>query len=109
MHACMKAKKTIDVPCNPTLSDATAGGVEEGAITLDLCCSHVDQSILVEEEEIKAAMLTVMNQHHMLIEGAAGVAVAAFLKAQENYPGKKIAILICGANIGIEKLRSVLL
>ena len=54
-------------------------------------------------------MLTVMNQHHILIEGAAGVAVAAFLKAQENYPGKKVAILICGANIGIEKLRSVLL
>ena len=109
MHVCMEAKKTIDVPCYATLSDATAGGVEEGAITLDLCCTHVDQSILVEEEEIKAAMLTVMNQHHILIEGAAGVAVAAFLKAQENYPGKKVAILICGANIGIEKLRSVLL
>ena len=45
----------------------------------------------------------------MLIEGAAGVAVAAFLKVQENYLGKKVAILICGANIGIEKLRSVLL
>jgi threonine dehydratase len=108
MHACMEAKRTIDVPCYPTLSDATAGGVEEGAITLDLCCTHVDQSILVEEEEIKAAMLTVMNQHHMLIEGAAGVAVAAFLKTQEDYLGKKVAILICGANIGIEKLRSVL-
>ena len=109
MHVCMEAKKTIDVPCYATLSDATAGGVEEGAITLDLCCTHVDQSILVEEEEINAAMLTVMNQHHMLIEGAAGVAVAAFLKVQENYLGKKVAILICGANIGIEKLRSVLL
>lgn len=108
MHACMEAKEVIDVPCHPTLSDATAGGVEKGAITLDLCCTHIDESILVEENEIKSAMLSVMNQHHMLIEGAAGVAVAAFLKVHENYRGKKVAILICGANIGTEKLRGVL-
>lgn len=108
MHVCMAAKKTIDVPCYPTLSDATAGGIEEGAITLDLCCTVIDRSILVEEEEIRAAMLAVMDQHHMLIEGAAGLAVAALLKQQENYQGKKVAILICGGNIGIEKLREVI-
>ena len=79
MHECMKAKKIIDVACYPTLSDATAGGVEEGAVTLNLCRSHIDESILVDEAEIKEAMLFTINQHHMLIEGAAGVAIAAFL------------------------------
>ena len=108
MHECMKAKKIIDVACYPTLSDATAGGVEKNAVTLNLCCSHVDQSILVEEAEIKEAILSTINQHHMLIEGAAGVAIAAFLKEQESYKGKRVAILICGGNIGIEKLREVI-
>ena len=108
MHECMKAKKIIDVACSPTLSDATAGGVEEGAVTLNLCCSYIDQSILVEETEIKEAMLSAINQHHMLIEGAAGVAIAAFLKEQENYKGKRVAILICGGNIGVDKLREVI-
>ena len=68
----------------------------------------VDRSILVDEEEIKAAMLLMMDQHHVLVEGAAGVAVAAFLKEQKNYHGKQVAILICGGNIGTEKLREVL-
>ena len=108
MHECMKAKKIIDVACYPTLSDATAGGVEEGAVTLNLCRSHIDESILVDEAEIKEAMLFTINQHHMLIEGAAGVAIAAFLKEQESYKGKRVAILICGGNIGIEKLRQVI-
>ncbi|MDD9889207.1 MAG: threonine/serine dehydratase [Gammaproteobacteria bacterium] len=108
MHECMNAKKIIDVPCYPTLSDATAGGIEEGAITLELCLEVVDRSILVDEEEIKAAMLLMMDQHHVLVEGAAGVAVAAFLKEQKNYHGKQVAILICGGNIGTEKLREVL-
>ena len=108
MHECMKEKKIIDVACYPTLSDATAGGVEEGAVTLNLCRSHIDESILVDEAEIKEAMLFTINQHHMLIEGAAGVAIAAFLKEQESYKGKRVAILICGGNIGIEKLRQVI-
>ena len=108
MHACMEAKSIIDVHCYPTLSDATAGGVEEGSITLDLCCRYIDQSILVEEEEIKLAMLSMMEHHHMMVEGAAGVAVAAFQKVKNKYQGKKVAILICGGNIGIDKLRDLL-
>ena len=108
MHACMEANAIIDVPCYPTLSDATAGGVEEGAITLDLCKSLIDQSLLVDEDEIKAAMICLINEHHMLVEGAAGVALAAFLKTQEAFRGKKVAIVICGANIGIDTLRGVI-
>jgi len=108
MHECMKANAVIDVPCHPTLSDATAGGVEKGAITLKLCSSLIHQSVLVEEDEIKSAMISVINQHHMLIEGAAGVAIAGFLKIHQQFKGKKIAILICGANIGTDKLREAL-
>ena len=63
---------------------------------------------MVEETEIKEAMLSAINQHHMLIEGAAGVAIAAFLKEQENYKGKRVAILVCGGNIGVDKLREVI-
>ena len=44
----------------------------------------------------------------MLIEGSAGVALAAFLKSREDYSGKRIGIVICGANISIGKLREIL-
>ena len=49
-----------------------------------------------------------ISGHRMLIEGSAGVALAAFLKTRDDYKGKRIAIVICGANIGIEKLRELL-
>jgi len=35
----------------------------------------------------------------MLIEGAAAVAVAAFLKTAAEYAGKNVAIVICGGNV----------
>ena len=38
----------------PTLSDATAGGIEPGSITFDLCRQHVDDYELLDEDEIAA-------------------------------------------------------
>ena len=81
---------------------------EPGAITFDICRKVIDRSILVSETEISSAMRDFISSHRMLIEGSAGVALAAFLKARDDYKGKRIAIVICGANIGIEKLRELL-
>ena len=46
--------------------------------------------------------------HTLLIEGAAGVAIAGFLKEAPRLAGKKVAIVICGANISTEQMRVVL-
>jgi len=43
-----------------------------------------------------------------LIEGSAGVPVAAFLKERERYRGRTVVIVLCGANIALERLKDVL-
>ena len=108
MHACLEAGEIIDVPCEETLSDATAGGIEPGAITFDICRKVIDRSILVSEAEIRSAMQDFIAGHRMLIEGSAGVALAAFLKTRDDYRDKRIAIIICGSNISSEKLEEIL-
>ena len=108
MHACLEAGEIIDVPCEETFSDATAGGVEPGAITFDICRKVIDRSILVSEAEIRSAMQDFIAGHRMLIEGSAGVALAAFLKTRDDYRDKRIAIIICGSNISSEKLEEIL-
>jgi threonine dehydratase len=108
MAVSAKAGQIIEMESRPTLSDGTAGGIEPGAITFELCQELVDDYILVSEEEIKAAMRLFIETQHMLIEGAAGVAVAASLKAQESFRQKNVVIVICGANISLETLKSIL-
>ncbi len=108
MHACLKAGEILDVPCYDTLSDGTAGGVEPGSITFDVCREVVDRSLLVDEAAIAQAMREVMEHHRMMVEGAAGVAVAGFLQVAHEYAGKRVVIVLCGANIGLDKLRQVL-
>lgn len=92
----------------PTLSDGTAGGVEPGAITFALVRDLVDHYVDVSEAEISAALRLFLETHHLLIEGAAGVAIAAYLQVKEQFAGKNVVIVLCGANIGLETLKSVL-
>lgn len=99
MYECIKAGKVIDVPEQPTLSDGTAGGIDHDSITFEICRDLIDEYILTTEEEILNAMKIVLKQHHLIIEGSAGVAVAAILKQKEKFKGKKIAAIICGGNV----------
>jgi threonine dehydratase len=108
LHECMRAGSIIDVPEQPTLSESTAGGLEPKSVTLDLCRNVVDRGVLVSEAEILAAMRRVLETEHWLIEGAAGVAVAAYLKEPARYAGKTVAIVLCGRNVSVEVLKRVL-
>ena len=92
----------IDEPLD-TLSDGSAGGLEVDSITYDICRSTIDQYCLTTEEEIAQCINLIAKKHHKIIEGAAAVAVASFLKEIETYRGKTVVIIICGANIAMEK------
>ncbi len=99
MHECMKAGKIISVTEQSTLSDGTAGGIEEGALTLPICQKVISDTVLVSEKEIISAMSSIYHEHGFIIEGAAGVAVAGLIKNKDAYQGKKVVIILCGKNI----------
>ena len=98
LHECLRVGTIIDVPEQPTWSTSTAGGVEPGSITLDLCRRVIDRRVLVTEEEIVDAARRLHRDDGELVEGAAAVALAAFLKSAQDYTGKTVAVLLCGGN-----------
>jgi len=104
----VKAGRILDLPSLPTLSDGTAGGIEVGSITFDLCCKLVDEYVTVTEDEIRESLRLFMETHHILIEGAAAVAIASYLKTRDRFAGNNVVIVICGANISLETLKGVL-
>ncbi|PMP77489.1 MAG: serine/threonine dehydratase [Roseiflexus castenholzii] len=108
MYESVLAGEVVSPPVLPTLSDGTAGGVEPGAITLDLCHALVDEWVLVSEVEIAAAMRLMIETQHTLVEGSAGVAVAGYLRLKEEMRGKTAAIIICGGNVSLATLRAVI-
>jgi threonine dehydratase len=108
MAASVRAGTVAHVSARPTISDGTAGGVEEGSITLPLCTELVDEWMLIEEQDIFSALRLVIETEHQLVEGSAAMAVAAGLRAGRRFPGQTIAVVSCGANISADVLASAI-
>src|SRR5882757_7327553 len=97
LYECLRAGRIFDVPESTTLSESTAGGVEENSITFDLCREVMHRGVLVTEEQILDAMRWGHGQG-WAVEGASGVALAACFKESVRYANKKVVVLICGGN-----------
>ncbi|MEP7340573.1 MAG: threonine/serine dehydratase [Acidobacteriota bacterium] len=108
MHEYLKAGRIFDCPEQPTLSESTAGGLEPDSITFEMCAKLIDDHVLVSEDEIKQAIQLLIEKERWIVEGAAGVALAALLKEQQRFAGQRVVVLLCGRNISAEKLREIL-
>jgi threonine dehydratase len=107
LYESMKAGQILEVAEEPTISESTAGGLEPGSVTLDVCRRVIDHSILVSEDEILSSMRLLRDRKGWLVEGSAGVALAAFQKGAARYRGKAAAIIICGGNLSEKALRKL--
>jgi threonine dehydratase len=108
MFESVKAGRIVDMESKPTLSDGTAGGMEPGSITFPLCRDLVDDYILVSEKEIAAALCLMLDRHFMLIEGAAALSVACFMKEPLRFKNKHVVLIISGKKITRDKLKTII-
>ena len=107
MSRSVAAGRILDLPSEPTLSDGTAGGIEQDAITFPLNQLVVDDWVEVDEEQIADAMRLYMRSEDDVIEGAAGVAIAGMLARADEIVGKRVVVLVCGGNIASETLNQL--
>ena len=107
MYESLKAGKQLDLPSEPTLSDGTAGGVEFGSMTFEMCKEIIDDFSIVSEGEIAKGIQIGVEKHHQLIEGAAGTAIAGFMKQKDKFKDKTVVLVMCGGNISGAVLKSI--
>ena len=107
LKRCLDAGEIFNVPEQPTISDGTAGGLEDNSITFDLCRSLIDDHVLVSETEIHAAMQRLAQEERWIVEGSAGVALAGCLQCAPELRGQKVAVVLCGRNIDYARFLEV--
>jgi threonine dehydratase len=108
MAESVKAGRIITMESGPTLSDGTAGGLDEDSITFDICRQWVDEYILITEEEIENAIKLVLQKFFMLIEGAAALSVASFIKVKERFKGKNVVLILSGKKFSYDNLKKII-
>ena len=108
MYESVKAGRIVKMESTATLADGTAGGIEKDSITFEYCNRYVDDYVLVSENEIKEAILWMLHNHFTLIEGAAALSIASFMKVRQRYNNKSVVLLITGKKISMDTLKKVL-
>ncbi|CAN8063686.1 unnamed protein product [Agarophyton chilense] len=110
MFECMKTGRICAVPCKETLSDGSAGQIEQNAITFEACSHLVDAWAIVSEEEIRLAMRDVLAFEHKLVEGSAGVAVAGMRRDSKWRDANDCVasvVIACGGNVSVDTILKV--
>ena len=79
-----------------------------GEVTYQMCETYVDGMVTVSEDEIAAAILSLMENQKLVAEGAGAVPVAAALYDKLPIQGKKVVCLVSGGNIDVNILSRVI-
>ncbi len=92
----------------PTIADGIAVK-QPGKLTLPIIEALVDDVVLVEEADLEAAILELLEIEKTVVEGAGAAALAAVAKVPERFRGQTVGIVLCGGNIDPRLLSAVIL
>lgn len=68
----------------------------------------VDDFILVDDEDIKKAIILMLKYTHNLVEAAAAAPLAAALQMKDRLKNKRVVLVVSGGNLSVQKLKNVL-
>jgi threonine dehydratase len=107
--ACMKkaleADKIVTLGSADTVADGCAVKTA-GTLTFEFCKKYLDDIITVSEMEIMGALLSLIEKHKLIAEGAGVLSLAALSKLP--FKGKKVAAIVSGGNIDISMISALI-
>ncbi|MDC0932334.1 threonine ammonia-lyase [Arcobacteraceae bacterium] len=107
MKNSFEAKKQLNSKSVKTIAD----GIAVRDVTpkmLDYVLDLVDEVIEVDDTEIAAAILFLLEQHKLVVEGAGATGVAAVMHDKIECEGKKVVLPLSGGNIDVTMLAQII-
>ena len=104
----LKAGKPIFVEELSTLADALGGGIGlDNRHTFALVRDLVDETLLLDEEEIAEGMRQLFRGDQLVAEGAGAVGVSALLTERLKRVGRRVAVVVSGRNVDMDAFMKV--
>jgi threonine dehydratase len=105
MYYSLKAGAPIEMEEEETIAHALAGGLgRDNQYTFRMVQELVDDVVLVSEEAIAQAMTFALRRHHLVVEGAGAVGIAALLQQRVEQIGRNVVVVVSGRNARIPLL-----
>ncbi len=106
MYESWKAGKIVTVPDGNTIADGIHV-LTPGNLTFELVEKYVDEVVTVSEDEICAAILTLLEKSKTVAEGAGATPVAACLYNKVDM-SKKTVCVVSGGNVDVTTLNRII-
>jgi threonine dehydratase len=97
-----------EAPLRPTLAEGIAVK-NPGELTLAIVRELVRDILLVEEDALENAILTLLEVEKTVTEGAGAAGLAAVMAYRERFVGRQVGVVLCGGNIDLRLLSVVIL
>jgi threonine dehydratase len=79
-----------------------------GRKTLPILRDHLEEILLVGEDELEDAILKLLQIEKTVVEGAGAAGLAALLQQKRRFRGKRVGLILCGGNIDLMILSSII-
>ena len=104
----LEAGEVTEIDSVDTIADGIATR-SVGDRTLEVMEEYVDEVVTVDDREIALALTLLLERAKTLVEGAGAVALAAVLSDAFEYDdGETIVAALCGGNIDLNRLGTVI-
>jgi threonine dehydratase len=102
-----KERRMVDTPSCDTFAEGLA---TRTAFALPLSIMHdlIDDMVLVSEDELKSAIVLLLEKAHTIAEGAGAASTAAAIKLKERLAGQTVACVLSGGNLPLAALQRIL-
>jgi threonine dehydratase len=104
----LAAGRIISIDVRPTLADGLAGNLDPDTLTFDIVRRLVSTIAVVGEEDLRDAIAGTVANERLVVEGAGAAAIAAVRARTLDVRDRRIAVIVSGANIDGEKLKTLL-
>jgi len=104
----VQSLKGQPVQCGPSTIAEGIAVKQPGKLTLPIVRKYVDDIFLVEEHEIEAAVLLLLEVEKTVVEGAGAAGLAALAKHKTQFKGLNVGLVLSGGNIDLIALSSII-
>jgi threonine dehydratase len=99
----LAAGRITRIEVGQTLADGVSGNLDPDTPTFEIVRRRVRRIAVVSEEELISAMRGAAHHERLIVEGAGAVALAGIASRKLDLTGRKVAVVVSGANIDLEK------
>ena len=104
----LRAGRLVEIVPGATLADGLGGNPDPETITWPLIRRLVNRIVTVSEPELAAAIVGLVEAEHLVTEASGAAGVAAAMAKRADLAGRRVTIIVTGANIDRARLAALL-